>query len=274
MYPFRYERPLDVAEAVRLLREHPEARPLSGGMTLVPALKHRLARPSHLIDLSRLEALRGIAVQGGVLRIGAAVRHAEVAASPVVHGAIPALANLAGNIGDPQVRQRGTLGGSIANNDPAADYPSAVLALDATVVTDRRRIAADDFFTGMFDTALDAGEIVTAVEFPPAVQAVYCKHRHPASGYALVGVFVAQTVAGVRVAITGAAPCVTRWAEAEARLAAHPARSPAALEGLELSPQGLNEDLAATAAYRAHLAGVLLRRALSQLTAPQAAAAD
>ncbi|HSV79051.1 MAG TPA: xanthine dehydrogenase family protein subunit M, partial [Ramlibacter sp.] len=239
MYPFRYERPRDVAEAVRLLQAHPQARPLSGGMTLVPTLKHRLARPSHLVDLSRLDALRGIACQGKVLRIGAATPHAQVAASPVVRQAIPALAELAGVIGDAQVRQRGTIGGSIANNDPAADYPSAVLGLGATVVTDRRRIAGDAFFTGMFGTALEAGEIVTAVEFPQPLRAAYCKHRHPASGYALVGVFLAETREGVRVAVTGAASCVLRWTAAEARLNAAAERSDDVVQGLQLAPEGL-----------------------------------
>ncbi|MEJ8812924.1 xanthine dehydrogenase family protein subunit M [Variovorax ureilyticus] len=274
MYPFRYERPQDLAEAVRLLRVHAQARPLSGGMTLLPTLKHRLARPSHLVDLARLDGLHGIACQGGVLSVGAATPHAQVAASPVVRQAIPALAHLAGLIGDAQVRQRGTLGGSIANNDPAADYPSAVLGLGATVVTDRRRIAADDFFTGMFSTALEAGEIVTAVEFPLPLRAAYCKHRHPASGYALVGLFLAETSAGVRVALTGAAPCVLRWTEAEARLSSRPADPLAAIQQLQLAPEGLNDDLAATPAYRAHLAGVLLRRALGQLSASPTAIKD
>ncbi|MBL0423458.1 xanthine dehydrogenase family protein subunit M [Ramlibacter sp. AW1] len=269
MYPFRYERPTDVAEAVGLLQAHPQARPLSGGMTLVPTLKHRLARPSHLVDLTRLPGLRGVELQDGVLRIGAATPHAQVAASPVVGQAIPALAELAGLIGDAQVRQRGTLGGSIANNDPAADYPSAVLALGATVVTDRRRIAADEFFTGMFSTALQPGEIVTAVEFPLPLRAAYCKHRHPASGYALVGVFVADTPNERRVAVTGAAPCVFRWREAEA-VRPSDARDPGADALPPLSPEGLNDDLAATPAYRAHLASLLLRRALVQLRASAA----
>jgi carbon-monoxide dehydrogenase medium subunit len=268
MYPFRYERPNDLAEAVRLLQAHAQARPLSGGMTLLPTLKHRLARPSHLVDVARLDALRGIACQGGVLTIGAATPHAQVAASPVVRQAIPALADLAGLIGDAQVRQRGTIGGSIANNDPAADYPAAVLGLGATVVTDRRRIAADAFFTGMFSTVLDAAEIVTAVEFPLPLRAAYCKHRHPASGYALVGLFLAHTQGGVRVALTGAAPCVRRWTEAEERLSAGAEDPLAAVRDLKLAPQGLNDDLAATPAYRAHLAGVLLRRALSDSSAP------
>lgn len=265
MYPFGYERPRDVPEAVGLLQAHPQARYLSGGMTLVPALRHRLTRPSHLVDLSRLAALRGIAFETGLLRIGAAEPHAQVAASPLVRQALPALAELAGLIGDAQVRQRGTIGGSIANNDPAADYPAAVLGLGATVVTDRRRIAADAFFTGMFSTALAPAEMVTAIEFPQPLRAVYLKHRHPASGYAVVGLFLAETAQGVRVALTGAAPCVMRWTAAEDRLATRPDPTQATLDGLTLSPEGLNDDLAATAAYRAHLACVLLRRALARL---------
>lgn len=270
MYPFRYERPRDVQEAVSLLQAHPQARPLSGGMTLVPALKHRLARPSHLIDLSRLAALQGIDFRAGVLHVGAAMPHAQVAASRVVRQAIPALAELAGLIGDQQVRQRGTLGGSIANNDPAADYPSAVVGLGATVITDRRRIAADGFFTGMFTTALEADEIVVAIEFPQPLRAAYFKHRHPASGYAVVGLFVADTPLGVRVALTGAGPCVMRWRDAELRLAGEERWSPELARGLVLPAESLNDDLAATADYRAHLAGVLLRRALAQLSAPTA----
>jgi carbon-monoxide dehydrogenase medium subunit len=272
MYPFRYQRPADVGEAVRLLQAHPEARPLSGGMTLVPSLKHRLARPSHLVDLSRLPALQGIEFNGGVLRVGAATPHAKVAASPVVRQAIPALAELAGLIGDQQVRQRGTIGGSIANNDPAADYPSAVVGLGATVVTDRRRIAADEFFTGLFSTALAPGEIVTAVEFPQPRRAVYVKHRHPASGYALVGLFIADTASGVRVAVSGAAACVFRWQPAESRLAGAAAWTPALASGMTLPAESLNDDLAASAAYRAHLAGVLLRRALTRVSTEAAQA--
>ncbi|HSW18425.1 MAG TPA: xanthine dehydrogenase family protein subunit M [Ramlibacter sp.] len=272
MYPFRYERPRDVQEAVGLLQAHPQARPLSGGMTLVPALKHRLAQPSHLVDLTRIAALQGIVLKDGMLHVGAAMPHAQVAASTVVRQAIPALAELAGLIGDQQVRQRGTIGGSIANNDPAADYPAALVGLGATVVTDRRRIAADDFFIGMFATALEADEIVVAVEFPQPLRAAYFKHRHPASGYAVVGLFIADTPLGARVALTGAASCVMRWREAELRLAGDESWSPEMARALVLPAASLNDDLAATAAYRAHLAGVLLRRALTQLCATPAQA--
>lgn len=265
MYPFTYSRPHSVREAVALLGVHCEAKLLAGGMTLVPTLKQRLARPSHLVDVSRLPELTGITFDDGVLRIGAATPHAMAAASPLVRQTIPALAHLAGLIGDAQVRQRGTLGGSIANNDPAADYPGAMLGLGATIVTNRRNIPADEFFTGMFSTALAFDEIVVAVQCPQPRRAVYLKHRHPASGYAVAGVFVADTGGGARVALTGVAPCVMRWPDAERRLAAAAHRAPPALEGLSLSPAQLNEDLGATAAYRAHLAGVLLRRAVTQL---------
>ncbi|MDB5966634.1 MAG: xanthine dehydrogenase family protein subunit [Polaromonas sp.] len=251
-----------------MLAAHAGARPLAGGMTLIPTLKQRLASPSHLVDLSRLPELQGISLDDGMLRIGAAVPHAAVAGSPLVRRAVPALAQLAGLIGDAQVRNRGTLGGSIANNDPAADYPAAMLGLDAEIVTDRRSISAEAFFTGMFSTALAADEIVVAVQCRPTTRAVYLKHRHPASGYAVVGVFLAHTAAGMRVAVTGAAPCVMRWREAELRLSGRSDVMPSLLEGLRLSPTNLNHDQGATAAYRAHLAGVLLRRAVAQGPSP------
>jgi carbon-monoxide dehydrogenase medium subunit len=265
MYPFTYARPQSVSDAVAMLGAHPDARPLSGGMTLIPTLKQRLANPSHLIDLSRLPALQGITFEGGLLRIGAATPHAVVAASTTVRGAIPALADLAGVIGDVQVRNRGTIGGSIANNDPAADYPGAMLGLGATIVTNSRRIAADDFFTGMFSTALAADEIVVAVECPQPVRAAYVKHRHAASGYSVCGVFVAAFKNATRVALTGAAPCVMRWYEAEARLVPGSEWGINMLQGLRLPATNLNHDLGATAPYRAHLAGVMLRRAIAQI---------
>lgn len=265
MYPFTYFRPQSVAQAIALLGVHPEARLLAGGMTLIPTLKQRLASPSHLVDLTRIPELHGIAFESGVLRIGAATSHAVVAQSPLVQKVVPALATLASLIGDAQIRHRGTLGGSVANNDPAADYPGALLGLNATIITDRREIPADAFFTGMFSTALASDEIIVAVQFPQPRRAVYLKHRHPASGYAVVGVFLAETSAGARVALTGASPCVMRWAAAEGMLAASEDGSPAPFEGLSLQPDHLNDDLGATAAYRAHLAGVLLRRALAQL---------
>jgi carbon-monoxide dehydrogenase medium subunit len=263
MYPFVYLRPSSLAHAVSLLQEHPEARPLSGGMTLVPTLKQRFGAPSHLIDLTRLPELQGVSLEGGVLRIGAATSHAVVAQSAAVRQAIPALAELASLIGDQQVRNRGTLGGSVANSDPAADHPAGVLGLGATVVTDRRRIAADDFFTGMFETALEPDELLVALEYPLPRRAAYAKHRHPASGYAVAGVFIADTPQGVRVAVTGAGPHAFRWPQAELRLAA--GIDTAALDGLVLASDTLNDDMAATAAYRAHLVGVLARRALAAI---------
>lgn len=265
MYPCTYLRPATLAEAVALLDEHPEAKALSGGMTLVPTLKQRLAAPSHLVDLTRLPELQGVAVQDGVLRIGAATRHAEVARSPVVRDALPALAHLASLIGDQQVRNRGTMGGSVANSDPAADYPSAVLGLDATVVTDRRRIAADDFFTGMFQTALAPTEVIVAFEIPLPRHAGYAKQPHPASGYAVAGVFIADTAAGVRVAVTGAGPCAWRWTEAEGRLSQ--GLRVAALDGLVPSAEGLNDDVSASADYRAHLVATLAKRVLASIEA-------
>lgn len=266
MYPFTYSRPQSVADAVASLGADPAAKPLAGGMTLVPTLKQRLASPSHLVDVSRLPELQGISFADGMLRIGAATSHAVVAESPVVREVLPALATLASLIGDAQIRHRGTLGGSIANNDPAADYPGAILGLNATIITDRRKIPAEDFFTGMFSTALATDEIVVAVQFPQPRRAVYLKHRHPASGYAVVGVFIADTSGGARIALTGAAPCVMRWSAAEDRLAPAGDWSPSCVEGLRLPSAHLNDDLGATAAYRAYLAGVLLRRAIAQLS--------
>jgi carbon-monoxide dehydrogenase medium subunit len=266
MYPFTYSRPQSVADAVALLGAHPAAKPLAGGMTLVPTLKQRLASPSHLVDLSRLSELQGITFADGMLRIGAATPHAVVAESLLVRRVLPALATLASLIGDTQIRHRGTLGGSIANNDPAADYPSAILGLNATIITDRRKIRAEDFFTGMFSTALAPDEIIVAVQCPQPRRAFYIKHRHPASGYAVVGLFMADTSGGARIALTGAAPCVMRWSAAEDRLASAGDWSHTRFEGLRLPSVDLNDDLGATAAYRAHLAGVLLRRAIAQLS--------
>jgi carbon-monoxide dehydrogenase medium subunit len=263
MYALSYVRPDSVAQAVAFLQEHEEAKPLSGGMTLVPTLKQRLANPSHLVDLSNLPELRGIEVQRGVLRIGAAMRHVEVARSEVVAGTIPALAYLAGQIADPQVRNRGTMGGSVANNDPAADYPSAVLGLGAMVITNRRRIAADDFFVGMFETALESGELVVAVEYPIPDRANYAKYRHPASGYAVVGVFIALAGAAVRVAVTGAGPSVFRWKAAEAALQNR--CDERALDGLKLSPSDVIGDVHTSAAHKAHLVSVFARQAIAGL---------
>ncbi|WP_204733579.1 FAD binding domain-containing protein [Hydrogenophaga laconesensis] len=269
MYPFAYLRPASVQEAVDCLARFPDARPLSGGMTLVPTLKQRLSAPSHLVDLSRLPELQGIAQEDGVLRIGAATRHAAVAQSDTVRRCLPALSGLAGLIGDQQVRNRGTMGGSVANSDPAADYPAAVLALKATLITDRRRIESDAFFLGMFETALEPTEILTAIEFRVPDRAAYVKHRHAASGYAVVGVFIADHRGEVRVAVTGAGPCAFRWTAAEERLAACASAgwNAGTLAGMEPDASGFNADATATRAYRAHLVGVLAGRALSALGA-------
>lgn len=272
MYETSYVRATSVDEAVAWLREQEEARPLSGGMTLIPTLKQRLAAPSHLIDLTRIDALRGVSVSGDTLRVGALTRHAEVAASEVVANAIPALAQLAGVIADPQVRNRGTMGGSVANNDPAADYPSAVLALDARVVTSSRTIAADDFFIDTFETALAPAELVTALEYRIPLRAAYAKFRQPASGYAVVGVFVAEYADGVRVGVTGASASVFRWREAEAALARE--MSEASLATVRMDPAPLPDDDNASSTYRAHLVETYTRRAVQALLAQPPRHAD
>jgi carbon-monoxide dehydrogenase medium subunit len=265
MYQFNYLKAKSLDDAAALAKAHPAAKLLSGGMTLLPTLKQRLAQPSHLIDIAALRELSGIEVKGGTLTIGAATRHFDVATSAAVRQAIPALAYLASLIGDPQVRNRGTLGGSVANNDPAADYPAAVLGLNAKIVTNRREIAADDYFQGMFATALDEGEIVVRIVFPLPKRAAYEKFPHPASGYAMAGVFIAETSAGVRVAVTGAGPGVFRWSEAEAALAK--GLKAGALDALHVDATDLNEDFHATREYRANLVQVMGRRALKKLVA-------
>ncbi|MFZ5789184.1 MAG: FAD binding domain-containing protein [Pseudomonadota bacterium] len=259
MHNFAYHRPTSLAEAARLLSG--EAKLLAGGMTLLPTLKQRLAQPSALVDLSALAELKSIKIEGGGLTIGAMTTHAEVADSAEVKRTIPALAALAEGIGDPQVRHRGTLGGSISNNDPAADYPAAVLGLGATVVTNKRKIAADDFFKGMFETALGEGEILTAVSFPKPEKAAYAKFPNPASRYAMVGVFVAKTAGGVRVAVTGAGPGVFRVPEMEKALAANFAAD--AVKGIKISAANLNSDMHGSAEYRAHLVSVMAARAVA-----------
>jgi len=224
-------------------------------------LKLRLAKPSDLIDLAAITTLRGITDAGDAVVIGAMTRHAEVHRSPLVKQAIPGLAALAGMIGDPAVRNRGTIGGSISNNDPAADYPAALVGLGATVHTTKREIAADDFFTGIFETALEPTEIVTAVRVPKPQASCYQKFRNPASRYAIVGVFVARTGGGVRVAVTGAGPCVFRVREMEAALAK--SFTPDAIKDIAIPDDGLNSDIHASAEYRAHLVGVMARRAVA-----------
>jgi carbon-monoxide dehydrogenase medium subunit len=230
-------------------------------MTLIPTLKQRLASPTDLVDLGGVAGLVGIEVTADTVVIGAMTTHATVAGSPAIKAGLPALTALAEGIGDPAVRHRGTIGGSIANADPAADYPAAILGLGAEILTDRRAIAGDDFFTGMFETALAPGEIVRQVRFPIPLAAAYAKFPNPASRYAVTGVFVARFEEGVRVAVTGAAPSVFRVAEMEAALAAD--FSPAAIAGVTVAADGLNSDPHATAAYRAHLIGVMAKRAVT-----------
>jgi aerobic carbon-monoxide dehydrogenase medium subunit len=261
MYNFNYQRAQSVADAAKALSGKEEAKLLAGGMTLIPTLKQRLAKPSDLVDLGRVAELKGIKRDGNAIVIGAMTRHVEVATSDLVKSALPALAHLAEGIGDPQVRNRGTIGGSIANNDPAADYPSAVLGLNATVITNKRRIAADDFFKGMFETALAPDEIVTAVSFPVAEKAGYSKFPNPASRYAIVGVFVARTGGQVRVAVTGAGSVVFRQKEMEAALAK--SWSADAVAGVKQGANGLNSDIHASAEYRAHLVTVMAKRAVA-----------
>jgi len=261
MYDFAYHKPTSVADAVKILSADPDARPISGGQTLLPALKHRLNKPTSVVDLSGIAELKGIKRDGDKIVIGALARHVEVANSPEVKAAIPALAAMAGTIGDTQVRNRGTIGGSVSNNDPAADYPSAVLGLGATVVTDKRRIAADDFFTGMFTTALEPGELLVSIEFPIPEKAGYAKMRNPASRYVMAGVFVTKTASGVRVAVNGAGPGVFRQAAMEAALSAN--WSEGAVAGIKQDADGLNGDIHGSAEYRAHLVTVMAKRAVA-----------
>ncbi|MEE8546180.1 MAG: xanthine dehydrogenase family protein subunit M [Alphaproteobacteria bacterium] len=261
MYDFNYQRPATVADAAAALSGAADGALLAGGQTLIPTLKQRLASPSDVIDLAGIAELKGISAEGGSIRIGAMTSHAEVASSSEVAGAIPALAALAGGIGDPHVRNAGTIGGSVANNDPAADYPAALVALGATVHTNSRQIAAADFFTGLFETALDDGEIVTAVSFPVPTKAGYAKFPNPASRYPIVGVMAAQTGGGARVAVVGAGPCVFRAGDIEAALAGN--FSAAALDGVSVSAEGLNSDIHASAEFRAHLVTVMAKRAVA-----------
>ena len=261
MKDFSYYKPSTVSEAVAMLAASGENRPLSGGMTLLPTMKMRLASPTAIVDLAALPGLTAITVGGGSVTIGAMTTHAEVAASPEVKQAFPALAELAGNIGDRQVRSRGTIGGSLANNDPSACYPAAVLALDAVVRTDRRDIPAAEFFQGLFTTALEPGELITAVIFSSPQCAAYVKFANPASRYAMVGVFVAKTAAGARVAVTGAGQNgVFRHTAMEQAL--DKSFTPEALESVATDEDMMNADIHGSAAYRAHLVGVIARRAV------------
>lgn len=261
MYSVNYHRANSVADAVKLLKTG-DAKLVSGGMTLIPAMKTRLAAPSDLVDISRITALKGIKVSGKAVTIGTATTHYEVSTDAKLQKACPALAELASMIGDPAVRHRGTIGGSIANNDPAADYPAAMVALGATIVTNKREIAADKFFKGLFETVLKDGEIVTAVTFNAPAKAAYQKFRNPASRYAIVGVFVAKGKDDVRVAVTGAGDNgVFRAKTIEAALAK--SFDPAALAGVKISADSLMSDIHASADYRAHLISVMAKRAVA-----------
>ena len=277
MYDFSFHRPTTVDEAVKQLRSTEDAKLLAGGMTLLPTMKMRLTAPKNVIDLGAVTGLNsiehkggslvmsktggGTVLRGGKLTIGALTRHAAVAESPEVRETIPALASLAGGIGDPAVRNRGTIGGSIANNDPSADYPAACVALNATIVTNKREIAADDFFTGLFETALEADEMILRVVFPAPSRAAYAKFRNPASRYAIVGVFVADHGGEVRVAVTGAGQSgVFRVSAMEERLTAK--FDAGAIGGVKIDASNLVSDIHAAADYRAHLVGVMARRAV------------
>jgi carbon-monoxide dehydrogenase medium subunit len=262
MYGFTYQRPTTIRQAAGLLAKNAEAKLLAGGHTLIPTMKMRLAGPPQLVDLSKVEGMTGIEMRGRALVIGAMTTHAEVQTSPVVQQNIPSLADLAGKIGDPAVRHRGTIGGSVANNDPNADYPAGCLGLGATIVTNKRRIGADEFFKGLFETALEPDEIITKVMFPVPKKAAYVKFPNPASRYALVGVFVSKRGSEIRVAVTGAgANGVFRVPSFEEALKKRfGAKS---LEGMTIPAGGMGSDIHGSAEYRAHLVGVLARRAVA-----------
>lgn len=261
MYDFLYHKASSVADAVDAMNKADDGKFVAGGQTMLPTMKHRLASPSDIIDLGGIAELTGISVDGDNLIIAAMTTHAAVAASSDVQAMIPALAELAGNIGDPAVRNRGTIGGSVANNDPAADYPAAVIALAATVKTDKREISADDFFTGMFETALAEDEVITAISFPKAAAAAYMKFENPASRYAIVGIFVANNEDGVRVGITGATPCAHRGMRLEQAL--NKEFSSSACDEVEIPVEKMNADIHASAEYRAHLVKVMTKRAVA-----------
>lgn len=263
MYATNYHRASSVEDAVKLASSSDEAKYISGGQTLLPTMKQRLAAPSDLVDLRHVSDMKGISVDGGKIRIGAATTHAEVASSQDVASACPGLAHLAGHIGDPHVRHLGTIGGSIANNDPAADYPAGLMALGATIITNTRSISADEFFTGMFETALEDGELIVAVEISAPASCGYAKFPNPASRYAMTGVFVARQGDGsVRLAVTGAgSDGVFRHAGMEQALASD--FSPGALDGISVDDSELLSDIHASSAYRANLVKVMAKRAVS-----------
>jgi carbon-monoxide dehydrogenase medium subunit len=263
MYEFKFHRPTTVRQAAGLLARQEEAKLLAGGHTLIPTMKLRLAAPKHIIDMSKIEGISGVEMKGRSLVIGALTTHHEVATSALAKENIPALADLAGQIGDPAVRNRGTIGGSIANNDPNADYPAACLGLGATIVTNKRRIPADEFFTGLFETALEPNEIIARVQFPRVNKAAYIKFPNPASRFALVGVFVSKRGSDIRVAVTGAGANgvfrVTSFEEALKRRF-----GPKSLDGMTIPADGMSSDIHGGAEYRAHLVGVLARRAVAK----------
>jgi len=261
MHHTHYHRPASVAEAVRLIGEHPDDKVLAGGQSTLPSMKLGLLAPEGFIDLAGVAELRGICVEGNNVVVGAMTTHADVAASKDVQAMIPALAVLAGGIGDRAVRNRGTIGGAIAHSDPAACYPAGVLGLGATIRTNTRQIAADDYFKGLYETALSPGELITAVSFPKPEKAAWIKFKQPASRFSIVGVFVAKTSGGVRVAVTGAGSCAFRAKALEDRLNAKFA--PESCDGVAIPADGLNSDLHGSAEYRAHLIGVLTKRAVA-----------
>jgi len=261
MHAFEYHRPSTTKDALALGAQKSEGRYLAGGQSLVQAMKLRLSSPSDLIDLAAIGDLKALSADAGSVTVGAMVRHAEVAASPAVQKAIPALAQLAGIIGDRQVRHMGTIGGSLANSDPAADYPAAVLGLGATITTNKRKIEADKFFMGLYETALEPGELITQVTFPAPKRAAYMKFKNPASRFALVGVFVADFGGGnVRVGVTGAGASAFRQGDMEKALSQKFA--PESVAGIKVKPDGLNNDLHASPEYRAHLIAVMCKRAV------------
>ncbi|MBW5435736.1 xanthine dehydrogenase family protein subunit M [Bradyrhizobium canariense] len=261
MYQFQYHRPKNLAEALDLLAQDGDAKLLAGGQTLLPTLRQRLAAPSALVDLAGISELTGISTKGELLSIGAMTRYIEIIESPLVQATLPSLARAVALVGDPLVRNRGTIGGSLANNDPTADLTAAALAMHATFVTDRRSISADEFFVDLFETALEQGEILVRIEFPLPDRAAYVKFRNPASRYALVGVFVAEVHGDIRVAVTGAKAKVFREHAFEAALQTE--FSAKAVKGLDVGTTGLIDDLHASAEYRANLISVLTRRAIS-----------
>jgi len=265
MYEFNYQKPTTVSEAAAMLAASADGQLLAGGHSLIPTMKQRLAAPSDLIDLAAISELEGSSLGEGSVTVGAMMKHAEVMHCPDVSENIPALSDLASGIGDAQVRNRGTIGGSIAQNDPAADYPAALVGLGATVNTNQRSIAADDFFVGLFETALNDDEIIVSIDFPIPDQAAYCKFPNPASRYAIVGVFVSQGPAGVRVAVTGAGASAYRVSHMEAALTR--SFAPESVANISVSADGLNSDLHASAEYRAHLITVMAKRAVAKATA-------